>query len=396
VPWSLLRTPAFRALWVGRLFSWVGSGFAPLAIVFAAIDLGADAVDLGLVVAARSVPNIALVLVGGALADRFSKRTVAMASSWLSAASLVVAATLMLTQTETLATLAAVGAVNGAAAAFFGPATSALLRETVPDDRLRDATVLSRVGMNVGLVIGTAVGGAVVATAGSGVALAVGAVVFAVAAVVFVGLPRDGARASGGTSVLEDLGSGLGFVWRTRWLVATAALAFTFQFAFAGGVQVALQTLGLLVGAYWAGALRGRLRLWAACLGAAALALPLVLLSFAYGTDPVVFDPLHWFFWISLGLFAASVGLEVFTVPLDVVVQRQVPGAYLGRVFSCLTLASLAGVPVGEVVVGPLTELIGTPATLAALAGLVVAVAVAVALSSRVRRVDAGQEARVS
>jgi MFS family permease len=84
VPWSLLRTPAFRALWVGRLFSWVGSGFAPLAIVFAAIDLGADAVDLGLVVAARSVPNIALVLVGGALADRFSKRTVAMASSWRS------------------------------------------------------------------------------------------------------------------------------------------------------------------------------------------------------------------------------------------------------------------------------------------------------------------------
>ncbi|MBD8484609.1 MFS transporter [Frigoribacterium sp. CFBP 8759] len=415
MPWSLLRTPAFRALWVGRLFSWVGSGFAPLAIVFAAIDLGADAVDLGLVVVARSVPNIALVLVGGALADRFSKRTVAIASSWLSAASLVVAAALMLTQTETLPTLAAVGAVNGAAAAFFGPATSALLRETVPDDRLRDATVLSRVGMNVGLVIGTAVGGAVVATAGSGVALAVGAVVFVVAAAVFVGLPRDGARASGGTSVLEELGSGLGFVWRTRWLVSTAALAFTFQFAFAGGVQVvgplvadqsfgrllwgfagALQTLGLIVGAYWAGALRGRLRLWAACLGAAALALPLVLLSFAYGTDPVVFDPLHWFFWISLGLFAASVGLEVFTVPLDVVVQRQVPGAYLGRVFSCLTLASLAGVPVGEVVVGPLTQVIGTPATLAALAGLVVAVAVAVALSSRVRRIDAGQEARVS
>ena len=415
MPWSLLRTPAFRALWVGRLFSWVGSGLAPLAIVFAAIDLGADAVDLGLVVVARSVPNIALVLVGGALADRFSKRRVACVSSWASAGSLAVAAGLMLTQTETLPTLALVGAVNGAAAAFFGPATSAVLRETVPDEQLRDATVLSRVGMNVGLVIGTAVGGALVGVVGSGLALAVGSLVFATAAVVFSGLPRDGARASGGTSVLSDLGSGLGFVWRTRWLTATAALAFTFQFAFAGGVQVlgplvadgsfgrllwglagAIQTLGLIAGAFWAGALRGRMRLWAACLGAGALALPLVLLSFAYGTDPVVFDPLHWFFWIALGLFAASVGLEIFTVPLDVVVQRLVPGAYLARVFSCLTLASLAGVPVGEVVVGPITELIGTPATLAALAGLVVAVAVAVALSSRVRRVDARQEARVS
>ena len=73
--------------------------------------------------------------------------------------------------------------------------------------------------------VGTAVGGAVVGTAGSGIALAVGAGVFAVAAVVFVGLPRGGARASGGTTVLSDLGSGLGFVWRTRWLASTAALA---------------------------------------------------------------------------------------------------------------------------------------------------------------------------
>jgi MFS family permease len=413
MPWSLLRIPAFRALWLGRLVSWIGSGFAPIAIVFAAIDLGADAVDLGLVVAARSLPNIVLLLFGGVLADRLPRRLVAVVSSFVSAASLLVAALLMLTETETLVTLGAISAVNGAAAAFFGPATNALVRDAVSDHRVGDATVLLRVGTNVGLIVGLAAGGAVVGTVGSGLALALGGALFAAAAVVFVGLPGDPARASGGTSLLADLGSGLGFVVRTPWLTATAALAFVVQLAFAGGVHVlgpliadqtfgrllwgfagAVQTLGLIVGAFWAGALRGRVRLWLACLGAGALAAPLLLLSFALETDPVAFDPLHWFFWISVGLFVASVGLEVVTVPLDVAVQRLVPGAYRGRVFSVLAVGSLAGIPLGEVLIGPLTELVGTPVALVALAGLVLVVATGVALSPRVRRVDA-PEARV-
>jgi hypothetical protein len=59
-----------------------------------------------------------------------------------------------------------------------------------------------------------------------------------------------------------------------------------------------------------------------------------------------------------------------------------------------LAVGSLAGIPLGEVLIGPLTELVGTPVALVALAGLVLVVATGVALSPRVRRVDA-PEARV-
>ena len=413
--WSLLRIPAFRALWLGRLLSWVGSGLAPLALVFAAIDLGADALGVALVVAARSVPNVAFVLVGGVLSDRWPKRVVAVASSALSSAALVVAATLLLLDRETLATLAVAAAVNGAAAAFFGPATSALLRDVIPPSAIRDGTVLARTSMNVGLIVGTALGGAVVATLGTGVGLSVGAALFAAAGLVFRGVPRGLPRASAGGSLLRDLGSGLAFVGRSRWLTATLTLAFAFQFAFAGGVQIlgplvadesfgrllwglagAVQTLGLVVGAVWAGQLRGRLRLAVASLGTTALVAPLLLLAGAHVDvpgvlDPPLVDPLHWFFWLSVGLFVASVGLEVFTVPLDVTIQLQVPPAYLGRVFACLTLASLAGMPAGELVVGPVARAVGAPVTLLGLAALVVVVAVAVALTPRVRKVDALQ-----
>ena len=411
--WSLLRIPAFRALWVGRLLSWVVGGLAPLALVFAAVDLGADATQLGLVVAARAVPNVVLVLVGGALADRLPRRLVATASSVVSAASLVAAGVLLLTGRETLVTLAVAAALTGAAAAFFGPASSAMLRDVLVEPLVRDGTVLARISMNVGLIVGTAVGGGLVGVAGTGSALLVGAGLSVAAALAFGRVPRSVTGASGSGSLLHDLGSGIGFVARSPWLRATMTLAFVHQLSFAGGVQVigplvadesfgrvlwgfagAVQTLGLVVGAVWAGRLRGRLRLAVACLATSALVLPLVLLAGAHVDQPEVLDapyvdPLHWAFWLCLGLFVSSVGLELFTVPLDVAIQTLVPRAYLGRVFGALTLATLTGIPVGELVVGPLAGRFGTPAALLVLAGLIVVVAVAVAVSPRVRRIDA-------
>lgn len=54
-----------------------------------------------------------------------------------------------------------------------------------------------------------------------------------------------------------------------------------------------------------------------------------------------------------------------------------------------LTAASLGGVPLGELLAGPLVHLLGEAGTLAGLATLVALVAAAVALDQRVRRVDA-------
>jgi MFS family permease len=406
--WSLLRLPAFRTLWLGRLFSWVGSGIGPVALAFAALDLGADAVQLGLVVAARSVPNLLLILFGGVLADRLPKRLIAVSSSVVSALSLAVGALLLAGGFGTLPLLAVLGALNGVGAAYFAPSTSALLRELVGDSLIRDATVLNRVSMNIGLIVGTALGGALVAAFSSEIALAVGSLLFTSALVAFAGLPRDAIGAVRGGSFTRDLAQGLAFVLRTRWLLSTLVLSFLAQFVFAGAVQVlgpiaaretfgpalwgfagAVQTLGLVVGAVVAGSLRGRLRLAVATTGTMAMALPLGVLALILRVEPLGVDPLHWFFWLSLALFAASVGLEIFTIPLDVTVQLQVPRSYLARVYASLTLASLAGMPLGEIVVGPVARLVGSSTTLVGMAVLIVAASALVGVSRRVRNADA-------
>ena len=426
--WTLLRIPAFRALWRGRALSWLGNGVAPLALAFAVLDLDGDAVDLGLVVAARSLPNLVLVLYGAAFADRLPKRAVAVAASLLSAASLVAAAVLLLLDLETLSSLALVAAVNGVAAALFAPASQAVVRSALPEHRVHDGAALNRVAMHVGLVAGTAIGGFAVGAFGTATGLFVAAAAFALAAVAFTGLPRGVGRTLGTAAtwggVTRELLTGAGFVLRNRWLLLTAVLAGTVQLAFGAGVHVlgpiaadaafgglaqpygpiptdeafgrtawgfagAVQTLGLVAGAAWATSMRGRMRLWAGSLAVAATALPLVVLALVFGLRPLVVDPLHLAFFVCLALGAAGVALELFTVPLDGVVREQVPRAWLGRVYLVLTLASLGGVPLGELLAGPLVHLLGEAVALASLAGLVVVVALAVALDRRVRRVDA-------
>ena len=426
--WTLLRVPAFRALWRGRALSWLGNGVAPIALAFAVLDLDGDVVDLGLVVAARSLPNLVLVLYGAAFADRLPKRAVAVVSSLLSALSLVGAAVLLLLGLETLAALALVAAVNGVAAALFAPASQAVVRSTLPEHRVHDASAVNRVAMHVGLVVGTAVGGFAVGAFGTASGLFVAAGAFAAAAVAFTGLPRGVGRtlgtAASWSGVTRELVTGTAFVLRNRWLISTALLAGTVQFAFGAGVHVlgpiaadaafgglaqpygpiptdetfgrtawgfagAVQTLGLVVGAVWATSLRGRLRLWAGCLAVAVTALPLVVLALVYGLRPLVIDPLHLAFFVCLALGAAGVALELFTVPLDGAVREQVPRAWLGRVYLVLTAASLGGVPLGELLAGPLVLLLGEAVTLTGLAALVALAATAVALDRRVRRIDA-------
>lgn len=431
--WWLLRSPAFRALWRGRALSWVGNGVAPIAVAFAVLDLGGGVLDLGLVVAARSLPNLVLVLFGAAVVGRLPQRAVTVVSSAAAAVALVVAGVLLLTGRETLTTLAVVAAVVGVAAALFAPASQAVMRVALPEHRLREGAALNRVAMNVGLVVGTALGGALVGALGTAAGLFGAAVAFAAAAVAFTGLPRgvvgtpDGPETWGG--IARGLAEGAAFVARTPWLAASALLVLVLQVAVGAGVHVlgpvavdgafggaptvpgfspvdtssgrtawgfagAVQTVGLLAGAAWAVSLRGRLRLWAGTLAALVVAAPLAALALAPATPgaAVAFvDPIHWAFAVGLALGLAGVGLELFTVPLDGVVREQVPERWLTRVYPVLTLASLGGAPVGELAAAPLVAVAGRSGALLALAALVVVVAVTVALTRRVRRVDAAR-----
>ncbi len=76
---------SFRWLFLGRTISSLGSGVAPIALGFAVLDLTGSLAALGLVVAARSIANVAALLFGGVAADRWPRHLVLTGAQSLAA-----------------------------------------------------------------------------------------------------------------------------------------------------------------------------------------------------------------------------------------------------------------------------------------------------------------------
>src|SRR5215213_5317527 len=84
-----LREREFRLLFAGQLVSRLGSAIAPVALAFAVLDLTGSASDLGIVLAARQIPTILFLLVGGVWADRLPRHRVMVVSNLVSGLSQV-------------------------------------------------------------------------------------------------------------------------------------------------------------------------------------------------------------------------------------------------------------------------------------------------------------------
>src|SRR5215216_866480 len=138
----VLGEPAYRRLFAGRTTSLIGDGIAPIALAFAVLDLTGSATDLGIVLALHSLVLIALILVGGVVADRISPRRAMLGADLVRTVSMGLIAVLLLTGTAEIWQLALLYAVDGAATAFFNPASNAIVPQIVPGSRLQEANAL--------------------------------------------------------------------------------------------------------------------------------------------------------------------------------------------------------------------------------------------------------------
>ena len=169
--------------------SFLGNAMANTALAFAVLEVTGSKTDLGLVLAARSVPQLIFILVGGIWADRLPRNAVMVGSNLASMATQGVLAALLLTGRAELWHLLTIAALNGFVSAFFFPASAGIVPQTVPADLIQQANAMLRLVLNSTAVVGAALGGALVAVAGAGWAIAIDAATFGVGAV-FVALMR--------------------------------------------------------------------------------------------------------------------------------------------------------------------------------------------------------------
>ncbi|WP_431886274.1 MFS transporter [Micromonospora wenchangensis] len=393
-----LRHAAFRRLAAGRLVNMVGNAVAPVALAFAVLDLTGSVRDLGLVVGARSLMNVLFVLFGGVLADRVPRRLVLVGSNLLGALTQAAVAALVLTGTATIPLLLALGAANGVVSALAQPAAAAATPQTVPAELIQSANAVIRLGMNAGMIGGTALGGLLVAAVGPGWGLAVDAVTFAVAAVAFAGVRVPAARgAAARTGVVADLREGWTEFAARTWVWVVVLGFMVLNAALAGGVSVlgpavadatigrsawglvlAAQTVGMVVGGIVALRLRVRrlLLLGVVCMVAESL----LLLGLALTPTLVA---------LLAAAVAVGIAVEQFAVAWETSIAQHVPADRLARVYSYDMLGSFVAIPLGQVAVGPAAAVIGTRDTLLILAALVVLSVLGMVSSRAVRRLEA-------
>ena len=375
-----LDDPAFRRVFAAEAVSLLGTGVAPVALVFAVLSVS-DAAGVGIVLAARTIPQVALLLGAGVVADRRSPRAVLVLADAARAATQGLTALLLIAGEAELWHLAALQAAYGAAAAFSGPAHSSLIADVVAPERLQAANSLRAFAESLAQIAGPAIAGVLVVAVGPGWGLAVDAASFAASALLLATLVVAAPAPAAARRMLTDLREGWRAFRSIDWLWR-GVLTMSLWNAAWGAYQV----LGPVVAE--------KAAVWAAVstaygLGAVAGGLALVRLrprrpgllfsaGLALGSAPAL--ALATGLPVGVAVAAAAVagaGAVGFNATWQSVVQRQVPRESLSRVTSYDLFGSFALGPVGFALggflaepLGATTALLGAGLALAALSAL--------------------------
>ena len=205
-----LRTsPAFAKLWTGTSVAQIGAQITIVAVGLHVYALTGSTLAVALVALWALGPMILAGFVGGALADMFDRRTVALVTAtvaWLSIGTMTVIAFLDVTLTWPYYALAA---INAASATILGATRGAILPRLLPTQLLPAAAALSGITMGLAITVGPAIAGVLVATIGFPWTYLLDALLFTGAFLGILSLPpmtpEGGSASPGFSSVVESM-----------------------------------------------------------------------------------------------------------------------------------------------------------------------------------------------
>ncbi|MEU1707588.1 MFS transporter [Streptomyces sp. NPDC005706] len=392
---SLLRQSDFRWFFSGQIISLFGTTMAPVALAFGVLDASGGVSALGIILAAHMVPMLAFLLVGGAIADTFPRRTILVCANLSCALTQGCVAILFLTDQFSLPVVALLEFLNGIFSAFTRPALRGIVPQLVEKKHLQQANALLGSARSSAKILGPSISGVIVVVVGSGPAIAIDAVTYLLGAGCLARLSvNTGAGTQGSTGLLVDIRHGwaefrgIPWVWRVTvsfcvinlvqtgtWQILGPSLTDELSGRETWGFALSAQGLGVLSISVLMYRLTARHLLRSGQLMTVLGALPLLLLG--------AHAQAH---WLIIGAFIAGLGSGAGGISWDTSLQEHIPAHVLSRVTSYDDLLSYAAIPVGQLCVGPLAERFGgyTVTTAAGLVYLVAAVAPLV--SGTVRR----------
>jgi MFS family permease len=398
---AALRNRDFRLFWTGLVLSGVGSQFTSVAMAWQIYELTDSAFQIGLLGLARAVPQFALLLFGGLLADAMDRRRLMIATQ---IGQMAVSATLAIMTLMGQTTPAALYAASMLLALFGSletPARQALVPNLVPRQDLTSALALTGSQRQVATIAGPSLAGVVLTFSGPGACYATDAISWLamIASLLAIHARPEPGRGRSAIS-LRSLREGVEFVWTHPVILNLMVLDLGVNVF--GSVRALLPVyardilsvgpggLGILYTAPAVGAIVvatvmstiGRVRragLW-------------VLIGVAiYGGCTVLFS-LSRSFWFSFLMLAGVGGGNSISVILrGTINQLTTPDELRGRVTSVNSIFTNTGPQLGQFESGAVAALLGAQMS-ALTGGLATLVIVAsVAAVPRVRLLEIGE-----
>lgn len=387
-----LRRREFRLYFAGQLVSMTGTWMQQTAQGWLIYRLTGSGTLLGVTAAVSQAPSVLLGLVGGAAADRYDRRKLLLWTQGLALAQALLLAVLTQTGRVTVAHVLVLSFLLGIVNAFDMPARQSFVPQLVAPEDAGNAIALSGVLLNASRVVGPALAGAVIASAGEAACFWVNAASYAamLAGLAFIA-PRP-AAARTEVSALAHIREGLAYAWRDperRALLALlAAVSFAGMPLFSilpafteGALRAGPRGMGLLMGAVGVGALFSSVRLArrsdteglprAIGLGAAVFGAALALMGLAPSLP------------VALAVAAlAGFGMMTAFSGGNIRLQTRSDDAHRGRLMSLFTMSFMATAPFGAVVSGWASDRFGARAAVSA-GGVLCAAVAAAFLTSR-------------
>ncbi len=364
--YAVLQSRSFLLLWAAMFAAIVAGFFNYIAVAWLTLQLTGSNLAVGSVLAAATVPQALLMLLGGAISDRFTPRVTMLASGMARGMVMVVLAILTLTHSVRLWELFAAAVLVGATTAFWFPASTSMLPRVVRRDQLEAGNAIFNISRTAAIVLGPSAAGVLVAATGAGWALAVDAAASIVASLMVLPLPSAPASSrKSPVNPLADMREGLVMVWRDAPMRAALLVIAVVNFFALGPVEVGLPALAYQRFSQGAVALGTTFAAWGigSALGSIAAATRPAPRRFGWGMVGIV---------VLVGLGVAATGIAS-TLPLLLIVmvamglvegagttylfswmQRRAAPSIQGRVMSLAMFSSVGVEPVALAVAGAL------------------------------------------
>ncbi|WP_407572758.1 MFS transporter [Deinococcus altitudinis] len=359
-------------LWtIGTAQSQCGTALAGIALSFLVLHQTGSARQMALTLACTLLPQLLMPL-AGAWVDRVPLRLPLIGADVARALLQLGLGVLALRGDVPLSVVNTVAVLTGLAGIFAGPASNAAVPSLVPPSQLARANgLLGSVSQGASL-LGTLAGGWLVARFSPPMAILLNGGSFLVMATLlcWIRLPRRTVAPGPRQHLFADVRAGLGVMRRSRLLLLAPAIALLLNATLAPvtvvipkllagqgsgaggyGLFLSLESVGMLLSGLLIMASRNR---W----------------------------PSHWMIAIGLGLTAGvysliwrwpipavllgsapvlGLGFGLINIPFQTLLQRLVPEAYLGRVFSVLGMVSSLGMPISLLVISPMLDVLPMP-----------------------------------